>query len=218
MPSAVNSLNVACCILRYRLLCLKSFGPYYEQLDTSADATNCIRDLCCSGFPMCYLFNLLPDDFFPKIDIDFGFAPTEEYSRNMAIALFAMNAKRTLECEHFTITELLRDDTAGLQKVSCCYLLGSQESSFQQAVSALLAVLHLLPENSFEYQTTVTPPDFSLSSSPSRTSVSESPNITQFLDETIWKTRLRSILHSERQYVQDVEILQVCTDMPSRFR
>ncbi|THU91535.1 Dbl homology domain-containing protein [Dendrothele bispora CBS 962.96] len=112
----------------------------------------------------------------------------------MAITLFAMNARRMLECEYFTIAELSQENaTEGLQK----------------AIQALFAILRLLPEPSFEEQSTpasLESPKPSFSNAD--TLLNSSRHITQFSDDAVWKTHLRSILHSERQYVQEIEMLE----------
>ncbi|THV00488.1 hypothetical protein K435DRAFT_854722 [Dendrothele bispora CBS 962.96] len=105
-----------------------------------------------------------------------------------------MNARQTLECEYSTITELSQENaTEGLQK----------------AIQALFAILRPLPEPSFEEQSI---PASLESPKPSfwnsDTLLNPSRHITQFSNDAVWKTHLRSILHSEHQYVQEIEMLE----------
>jgi hypothetical protein len=201
------SLKTSCTALRSNLICVKSFASRYsyQLLDTSMqDPVLFIQHLCCSGLPLCYLFNLLPDRFFPKINVDYE--ATDEHSRNMAVALFAMNARRVLGCQYFTLADILA--TEGLQKVislavrSKMYFLANH---IVKAVHALFAITQLLPDSEFDrgntsYPTTPTIP------LPITSTYSES---SQTMDVIIWSNRVRSMLNSERRYVKDMEIIEV---------
>ncbi|KAF5355349.1 hypothetical protein D9758_006095 [Tetrapyrgos nigripes] len=188
--TSTDNLRASCAALRSNLLSLKNFASryLYELLDAD-DPKLSIQTLCRSALPLCYLFNLLPEQFFPKIDVDLE--ATDEHSRSIAIALFAMNAKRVLGCQYFTLGEILHEDTEGLQK----------------AVNALSAIIHLLPDSEFDRGTTPSPSNPAISVSGS-TAHPASSDFTDTLNETIWKNRVRTMLNSERRYVKAVEVIE----------
>lgn len=132
--AAITSLYQECSRLKARLMRLRGFDYYFSLVDSSnarqsTDPVTQMWDLFSYGIPLCYIFDLLPEEMgFDKIN-NSDFDP-EQYQikpdtlKKRAIALFSMKvngiAVRIPEVESFTVTDLWnRGSTDGLVKVRC---------------------------------------------------------------------------------------------------
>lgn len=124
--AAITSLYQECSRLRQRLLLLRGFGWYFElltdhykfrSLEPAADVVNQLWDLFCLGIPLCYIWDLLPEeDGFEKINYSewdmAKFGDNRDRASKHAIAKFAMQirsdkvAELIPKRELFTITDL----------------------------------------------------------------------------------------------------------------
>jgi cell division control protein 24 len=132
--AATTSLYQECSRLRARLLTIHGFRQYFDLLDADAtqstDPVTQLWDLFSFGTPLCYLFDLLPEDQgFSRINhSDFNpeqYEANPDRAKKHAIALFAMQIRSDKvqkvipNCEPFTITDLSsRSSNDGLVKVS----------------------------------------------------------------------------------------------------
>jgi cell division control protein 24 len=124
--SQSNSLYHQCSSLRSRLLRLKGFAPFFSLASHSVDArqstdpVTLLWDLFSLGYPLVYIYNLLPEPF-TKVPLDWTpetFDVTNERAKKRGIALFAMQMAHVPSCERFTVTDLWdHQSTDGLVKV-----------------------------------------------------------------------------------------------------
>lgn len=123
--SQSTSLYQQCSALRTRLMHVREFTHWLsassmpESSRRSTDAVTQLWDCFVLGYPLCYLFNLLPDSF-KRIDVSADPASFDntEKAKKRAILLFAMRIPEIEGCEGFTVSEILdRNSTDGLVKV-----------------------------------------------------------------------------------------------------
>lgn len=124
--AAITSLYLECSRLRQKLLLLRGFNFYFDfllenyktkKLAPAADVVNQLWDLFCLGIPLCFIWDLLPEeDGFEKInysewDLE-KFGENRDRAAKHAIAKFAMQirsdkvAELIPKRELFTITDL----------------------------------------------------------------------------------------------------------------
>ncbi|KAH9935376.1 uncharacterized protein B0H18DRAFT_1114132 [Fomitopsis serialis] len=123
--SQSTSLYQQCSALRTRLMHVRDFAEWFsissppDSSRRSTDPVTQLWDCFVLGYPLCYLFNLLPDSF-KRIDLDVNpssFDGTEK-AKKRAIISFAMRITEIEGCEGFTVSEFLdRNSTDGLVKV-----------------------------------------------------------------------------------------------------
>ncbi|KAF5377802.1 hypothetical protein D9757_008108 [Collybiopsis confluens] len=109
-----NDIHRRCLNLRSRLLTLPGFALYSELLLNETDPVASIRGLFALGIPLCHIFNLLPPRHYPRIKLDFS--QSDEFTKRMALALFALRAHQTFGCQHFTATDVSSELTASFLK------------------------------------------------------------------------------------------------------
>ncbi|TFK54354.1 hypothetical protein OE88DRAFT_1624851 [Heliocybe sulcata] len=203
--SSSTSLYQQCSALRARLMRLPSFPDYFaisSPRDLSRQSTDPVTQLwdCFAlGFPLCYIFNLLPPPITP-IAIDTNPASVDannERTKKRAIALFAMQLRQVPECEQFTVTDLWeRHSNDGLVK----------------AVKTVTMLVDRLPEDVFMEALPSSPPsvfpahESSESLAPSEvTAHFSTPANAQ---EAARMNIIREMVETERKYVQDLEVMQ----------
>ena len=123
--SQSTSLYQQCSALRTRLLHVRDFGQWLsvssppDSSRRSTDPVTQLWDCFVLGYPLCYLFNLLPDSY-KHIDVhtDPASFDNSEKARKRAILLFAGRIPEIEGCEGFTLSEFVdRNSTDGLVKV-----------------------------------------------------------------------------------------------------
>ncbi|KAJ3720984.1 hypothetical protein C8R42DRAFT_776438 [Lentinula raphanica] len=115
-----------CMDLQASLLSLPGFGIHFVALLDGPDPVVCIRELCHSGIPLCYLFNLLPVEHYPRIELNFTTSHNSDYAQRLAIVQFAMRVSQAFKCEYFTVNDL------------------PSSNGFEKALGAVSAVLDRL--------------------------------------------------------------------------
>ncbi|KAJ7746306.1 Dbl homology domain-containing protein [Mycena metata] len=184
-----------CTNLLARLMHIRGFPKYVSlarSLRYSSDPVTRLWDVFALGVPLCYLFDLLPEDAgFGKINhSEFD---EEQYNTNPdramkhAIALFAIQiqgenlADKIPGCEAFTVTDLWdRSSTDG----------------FSRAVTTVSAIVNHLPQDTF-----ITGP---LEKLPAHSV----PLRNNWKAQETLGTIVRELVETERKYVQDLHILQ----------
>jgi cell division control protein 24 len=119
-----------CSALRDRLMQIRGFPHYFSLANPdhgqSIDPIIQLWDLFSLGIPLCYIFDLLPEeDGFPKINYsEFNQDANPDHAKTRAIALFAMQLRtdhfkqKIPDSKPFTVTDLWdRDSTGGFLKV-----------------------------------------------------------------------------------------------------
>ncbi|KAF9479059.1 hypothetical protein BDN70DRAFT_713453 [Pholiota conissans] len=205
--SQFTSLYQQCSSLRARLMRIRGFAPYFSiglspDARQSTDPVTQLWDLFSTGIPLCFIYDLLPEEAgFTKLN-NSAFNP-ETYDANpdkakkRAIALFAMQLRtdkvidKIPGCELFTITDLWdRNSTDGLVKV----------------INTVTAIVDNLPPDAFEDEPPSPPSVIENGStdSLSDTLVSQSTNPKESAQNNI----IKEMVETERKYVQDLEIMQ----------
>ncbi|KAF8198124.1 hypothetical protein BJ912DRAFT_58313 [Pholiota molesta] len=205
--SQSTSLYQQCSSLRTRLMRIRGFAPYFSigsspDSRQSTDPVTQLWDLFSTGIPLCFIFDLLPEEAgFKKLN-NSSFDPdayeaNPDKAKKHAIALFAMQIRTDKVtqnipgCELFTITDLWdRNSTDGLVKV----------------INTVTAIVNHLPPDAFE------------DSPPSPPSVMENRSIESLSDtlvsqptnpkESAQNNIIKEMVETERKYVQDLEIMQ----------
>lgn len=143
--AAITSLYQECSRLRSRLMRIRGFDYYFkiassEDSRQSTDPVTQLWDLFSLGIPLCYIFDLLPEDEgFKKLDnseFNEKFEQNPDRAKKHSILMFAMQLTSEAvtrfipDCEPFTVTELwVRSSNDGLVKVcfsSCSSFLITQ--------------------------------------------------------------------------------------------
>ncbi|KAJ7039700.1 Dbl homology domain-containing protein [Mycena alexandri] len=187
------SLSGHCANLLARLMHIRGFPNYVSLARSSHDSNDPVTqlwDIFALGVPLCYLFDLLPEDAgFDKINhSEFD---EEQYNTNPnrtqmhAIALFAIQIRadnvtdKISDCEDFTVADLWdRSSTDG----------------FEKAVATVTAIVNHLPQDVF-----ITGP---LEKLPPHVPL---PNKAQ---ETRRNNVIRELVETERKYLWDLEHMQ----------
>ncbi|KAF5328855.1 hypothetical protein D9619_011709 [Psilocybe cf. subviscida] len=201
-----TSLYQQCSALRSRLMRIRGFAQYFENIDSrqSTDPVNQMWDLFSSGISLCYIFDQLPEKYIGGQRLnnssfnELKYEANPDKEKKHAIALFAIRIrsekvmKELPGLEEFTISDLWnRNSTNGLVKV----------------VNTVTAIVDHLPPDSFE------------ESPPSPRSAMDNGS-TESLSDTLVSTTAstvggsaqsnitREMVETERKYVQDLEIMQ----------
>lgn len=123
--SQSTSLYQQCSALRTRLLHVRDFSQWLtvssppDSSRRSTDPVTQLWDCFVLGFPLCYLFNLLPEPY-KRIDVNADPASFDnsERARKRAMLMFAGRILEIEGCEGFTLSEFVdRNSTDGLVKV-----------------------------------------------------------------------------------------------------
>ncbi|KAL0574703.1 Guanine nucleotide exchange factor for Cdc42p [Marasmius crinis-equi] len=205
--AAITSLYQECSRLKARLMRLRGFNYYFSLVEEasarqSTDPVTQLWDLFSYGIPLCYIFDLLPEDMgFNKINnSEFKstvYEANPEREKKRAIALFTMQIKnitdRIPEVEQFIVTELWnRGSTDGLVKV----------------IKTVKAIVDHLPEDAWEDVPPSPPYMASHDSYDSLALEAASPGAPASARENARNNIVREIVETERKYVQDLEIMQ----------
>ncbi|KAF8971148.1 hypothetical protein BDZ97DRAFT_1753477 [Flammula alnicola] len=205
--SQSTSLYQQCSSLRNRLMRIRGFAHYFSIASSpdsrqSTDPVTQLWDLFSAGTPLCFIFDLLPEEAGFKRLNNSSFNQ-EQYEANPdkakkhAIARFAMQIRlenvteKIPGCELFTVTDLWdRNSTDGLVKV----------------INTVTALVDHLPPEAFENSPPSPPSAMENGStdSLSDTLVSQSSNPKDSAQNNI----IREMVETERKYVQDLEIMQ----------
>lgn len=128
-----TSLYQQCSALRSRLMRIRGFAQYFENIDSrqSTDPVNQMWDLFSSGISLCYIFDQLPEKYIGGQRLnnssfnELKYEANPDKEKKHAIALFAIRIrsekvmKELPGLEEFTISDLWnRNSTNGLVKVS----------------------------------------------------------------------------------------------------
>ncbi|KAJ4497205.1 hypothetical protein C8R41DRAFT_760425 [Lentinula lateritia] len=205
--AAITSLYQECSRLRSRLMRIRGFDYYFKLASSSdsrqsTDPVTQLWDLFSLGIPLCYLFDLLPEDEgFKKLnnsEFNEKFEQNPDRAKKHSILMFAMQltseavTQHIPDCEPFTVTELwLRSSNDGLVKV----------------VKTVKAIVDHLPAAVFE-EAPPSPPY--ISSHDSFDSLSD-PHVSippAGSREAARNNIIREMVETERKYVQDLEIMQ----------
>ncbi|KAF9268658.1 hypothetical protein L218DRAFT_853032 [Marasmius fiardii PR-910] len=205
--AAITSLYQECSRLKARLIRLRGFDYYFSLVAASdsrqsTDPVTQLWDLFSYGIPLCYIFDLLPEDMgFNKINnSEFeqeGYEANPDRAKKRAIALFSMQIKnvtdRIPEVEQFMVTDLWnRGSTDGLVKV----------------IKTVKAIVDHLPEDAWEDVPSSPPYMSSHDSHDSLALDASSSPAPSNARETARNNIVREIVETERKYVQDLEIMQ----------
>ncbi|KZT71056.1 hypothetical protein DAEQUDRAFT_666975 [Daedalea quercina L-15889] len=199
--SQSTSLYQQCSALRTRLIHIRAFSEWLsvssppDSSRRSTDPVTQLWDCFVLGYPLCYLFNLLPDSF-RRIDVhaDPASFDNTEKAKKRAIILFAGRIPEIEGCEGFTVSELLdRNSTDGLVKV----------------VNNIIQLVRVLPEDVFIEPTPSSP---ALASAQQSTDSLTSDSMTTSAETSEGGARfnniVRELVETERKYVQDLEVMQ----------
>lgn len=123
--SQSTSLYQQCSALRTRLLHVRDFSQWLsvssppDSSRRSTDPVTQLWDCFVLGYPLCYLFNLLPDPHKRiEVNADPASFDNSEKAKKRAILLFAGRIPEIEGCEGFTLSEFVdRNSTDGLVKV-----------------------------------------------------------------------------------------------------
>ncbi|TFY68786.1 hypothetical protein EVJ58_g791 [Rhodofomes roseus] len=199
--SQSTSLYQQCSALRTRLMHVRDFAAWFtissppDSSRRSTDPVTQLWDCFVLGFPLCYLFNLLPDTV-KRIDVDAepsSFSDTEK-AKKRAVLLFAMRIPEIEGCEGFTVSEFVdRNSTDGLVKV----------------VNNVIKLVRVLPEDVFIEPKPSSP---SLASAQQSTDSLTSDSVATSAETSEGGARfnniVRELVETERKYVQDLEVMQ----------
>ncbi|EPQ57442.1 hypothetical protein GLOTRDRAFT_104964 [Gloeophyllum trabeum ATCC 11539] len=202
--SSSTSLYQQCSALRARLMRLPAFPDYFalssppDSSRQSTDPVTQLWDCFALGFPLCYIFNLLPPPISPiAVDTDPSSVDVNnERTKKRAIALFAMQIRQVPECEQFTVTDLWERHS---------------NDGFVKAVKTVTTLVDRLPEEVFLEAPPSSPPSVFPSHESSESLVTSDP--THFstpanAQEAARMNIIREMVETERKYVQDLEVMQ----------
>ncbi|KZT19918.1 hypothetical protein NEOLEDRAFT_1076967 [Neolentinus lepideus HHB14362 ss-1] len=203
--SSSTSLYQQCSALRARLMRLPSFPDFFaissppDSSRQSTDPVTQLWDCFALGFPLCYIFNLLPPPIAPiAIDTDPASVDVNNKSaKKRAIALFAMQLRQVPECEQFTVTDLWERHS---------------NDGFVKAVKTVTMLVDRLPENVFMEAPPSSPPSIfpTHESSESLATSEATPHFSAPANaqEAARMNIIREMVETERKYVQDLEVMQ----------
>ncbi|KAJ7183253.1 Dbl homology domain-containing protein [Mycena filopes] len=194
--SQYMSLSRHCCKLLARLRQIRGFPTYLSELapdsrldhDSDDGAVTHLWDILALGFPLCFLFDLLPeDDGFSKINYSLDqerYDSNPDRAKKLAIALFIIQIRTEKVVEHF----------AGCEAFTIADIWDrSSTDGFAQVVVTVTALVNYLPSSVFvghmEKLPEYVPP-------PSKAQETLRNNIT------------REIVETERHYVRHLETFQ----------
>ncbi|TFL01496.1 hypothetical protein BDV98DRAFT_567041 [Pterulicium gracile] len=207
--SQSNSLYHQCSALRSRLLRVKGFAPFFSLASHSTDSrqstdpVTLLWDLFSLGFPLVYVYNLLPPPL-PKIEEDWTletFDITNERAKKRGIALFAMQMANVPGCERFTVTDLWdHQSTDGLVKV----------------ITNVARIVDRLGPDAFEEEPSSPQITSQHDSAESLVTASSSSTLPVDGRETTRRRLLQELVDTERKYVQDLEVMQKYSTALSR--
>ncbi|KAJ7017477.1 Pleckstrin homology domain-containing protein [Mycena alexandri] len=179
------SLSAHCAKLLARLMLIRGFPNYVSRLPVASIDTNDpitqLWDMFALGVPLCYIFDLLPEDCgFNKINhsefIEEQYDANPDRAKLHATVLFAMQirtekvADHIPDCEAFTVTDLWdRNSTDG----------------FAKAVATVTAITNYLPHNIF---------------------IAPSEKLPAYIHPP--NEAIRQLVETERSYVRDLETMQ----------
>lgn len=229
---AISSLYQECSRLRARLVSVKGFQDYFALCNSynsrqSTDPVTQLWDLFSFGIPLCYIFDQLPDDEgFAKINNSAfnqeQFDANPDRAKKHAIALFAMQIRSEKvkqlipKCELFTVTDLWdRGSNDGLVKVRTGYFISTLTLSYilAQVVKTVKAIVEHLPPTAFD-DAPPSPPYLSTHESQDSFAVDPTAPVPTNAQESARNNIVREMVETERKYVQDLEIMQVCGRSP----
>ncbi|EPS99910.1 hypothetical protein FOMPIDRAFT_1123715 [Fomitopsis schrenkii] len=198
--SQSTSLYQQCSALRTRLLHVRDFSQWLsvssppDSSRRSTDPVTQLWDCFVLGYPLCYLFNLLPDPHKRiEVNADPASFDNSEKAKKRAILLFAGRIPEIEGCEGFTLSEFVdRNSTDGLVKV----------------VHNVIQLVRVLPEDVFIEPTPSSP---ALASAQQSTDSLTSDSIaTAETSEggARFNNIVRELVETERKYVQDLEVMQ----------
>ncbi|KAF8212778.1 Dbl homology domain-containing protein [Mycena galopus ATCC 62051] len=190
-----------CSALRDRLMQIRGFPHYFSLANPdhsqSIDPIIQLWDLFSLGIPLCYIFDLLPEeDGFPKINYS-EFNPDTNPNRvkTRAIVLFAMQLRtdnfrqKIPDSEPFTVTDLWdRNSTGGFLKV----------------VDTVTAIINYLPSDAFEGS--VPPLPMSRRLLALRANPTNNPKPATHPTKT-QENIIRELVETERKYGKDIELM-----------
>ncbi|KAF5393196.1 hypothetical protein D9757_000538 [Collybiopsis confluens] len=205
--AATTSLYQECSRLRSRLMRIRGFDYYFKLASSddsrqSTDPVTQLWDLFAFGIPLCYIFDLLPEEEgFKKLnnsEFNEKFEQNPDRAKKHSILMFAMQltseavTKHIPDCEPFTVTELwVRSSNDGLVKV----------------VKTVKAIVEHLPVDAFE-ETPPSPPYMSSHDSFDSLSDPHTSLAPAGSREAARNNIVREMVETERKYVQDLEIMQ----------
>ncbi|KAJ7343054.1 Dbl homology domain-containing protein, partial [Mycena albidolilacea] len=190
-----------CSALRDRLIQIRGFPHYFSLANPdhgqSIDPIIQLWDLFSLGIPLCYIFDLLPEeDGFPKINYsEFNQDANPNRAKTHAIALFAIQLRtdhfkqKIPDSEPFTVIDLWdRNSTGGFLKV----------------VNTVTAIINYLPPDAFEGSSPPSPM--------SRRSLALRDNPTNNSKPATHPTKtqeniIRELVETERKYGKDIELM-----------
>ncbi|KAJ7183261.1 Dbl homology domain-containing protein [Mycena filopes] len=181
------SLSQSCSILFARLLHIRGFSSYASLVPPTNDPITQLWDILALGFPLCFLFDLLPEDAgFNKInhsEIDQErYDSNPDRAKKQAIALFAIHIQRVTDhipgCEAFIVADIWDR---------------SSTDRFTKVVATVTALVNYLPPNVFVTPAEKIPTYVPL---PSRAQDTQRNNI------------IRELVETERKFVQDLDHLR----------
>jgi hypothetical protein len=212
---ARTSLYQQCSVLRTRLLKLRNFAPYLDLVtNQDKDVVYTLWDCFALGTPLCFLYNLLhlpgvepiqrsTDPAFIEMD-----NPKEKTIAAKKFILGVQSLKKNGQWnspyDAFDVLDLLEDT-------------GMNRASFRRVVGAITYLLDILPSHVW-MQEEVPNTHLNIESdiiwesqpSPDGTPV---PQLEQGGMEAVGVSTLGEIIDTERKYVQDMEVMQVRTEL-----